>query len=689
MTGPDSKRPRNPERSKIETGSKKRASKALERSSCPTPRTSDIERLLRSFSSGNFAQSRELADAFNQNYPHHFLGWLIQGCIIAQTSNPSDALPLLQRSATYAPENPDVHFNLAIALLGANQADQAVKSLRETVRLKSDHIPARTSLGNALKACGKLDEAISAYREAIQLATGVPELHFNLGLALREQGALEEAHAAFLTAIHLRPGIGIAHYNLGHTLRDLNRPKEAESAYREAIRLSPNNPDLYLSLGNLLREEKRDQEAALTFKDAIRVDPKNAKAHSNFGNALKTLRELEKAEEHHREAVRLSPDEGETYINLGNTLKEMGRLSEAVDIYQAAILRLPLNSAAHMNLGNTLYELGLPEAAEAAYSNAIKITPDFAEAHWNRGLAHLLHGAFTSGWPLYEWRFKHEVLRIQRKISVQPEWNGEDPIFGKTLLLYAEQGLGDTLQFARFARVLSGQGIKVILEVQPQLKTVLSTLECNEIIAQGDSPPSYDFHFPLMSLPLALGITDQNIPYPERYLTPDPLTTLKWQDRLGAKCRPRIGLVVSGNPRHSQDHHRSIPLASLAGHFPSGFDVVLLQIETRPEDQKTARTLSSSAPISVDIEDFEDTAALCSLMDLVISVDTSVAHLSGALGVPTWVLLPYIPDWRWLLGRRDSPWYQSLRLYRQAEDRSWVPVIATVMADLERHFGLR
>jgi tetratricopeptide (TPR) repeat protein len=345
---------------------------------------------------------------------------------------------------------------------------------------------------------------------------------------------------------------------------------------------------------------------------------------------------------------------------------------------------MPTTSRLHLNLAIALHRLGRFAEAECSYEEAVQMEPDFAEAQWNRGLAHLLNGNYPSGLKLYEWRFRHEDLHLKRKILNTPEWDRGVSIRKKTLFLYAEQGLGDTLQFIRFASVLERMGASVIVEVQPPLRDFLSGSLPYRFISQGEPTPSHDYHYPLMSLPYALNTTVMSIPHPESYLHPDLKRVGRWTSRLGDRGSLRVGLVVSGNPRHINDRNRSIPLRAVIESLPSGCDYFLLQKEIREGDLADAIDHKNKVSVLDDISDFDDTAALCSLMDLVISVDTSVAHLSAGLGTPTWILLPWIPDWRWLMNSVSSPWYNSVRLYRQDARQNWMTVLAEVSHDLKR-----
>jgi hypothetical protein len=329
--------------------------------------------------------------------------------------------------------------------------------------------------------------------------------------------------------------------------------------------------------------------------------------------------------------------------------------------------------------------------AMVGFRKAFDLKSDYAEAHWNKSLLFLLTGDFDAGWELYEWRWK--VPRVMRNLAdfLQPLWlaqsefGGLEGLAGKTILVHSEQGLGDTIQFARYLPLLADRGARVVFELPEVLLGTLQGMPgVSDFVVKGQALPAADFHCPLLSLPLAFNTTLESIPSPGPYLEADAGKVEQWSKRLGPKRRRRIGVVWSGNSQHKNDHNRSIPLESLLPQLPEQFDWVSLQREVREADQRVLELHPGVRHFGAELEDFTDTAALCALMDLVISVDTSVAHLSGALGRPTWILLPYLPDWRWLLDREDCPWYSSAKLYRQQVSGGWGPVVAQVAHALSR-----
>ena len=331
-------------------------------------------------------------------------------------------------------------------------------------------------------------------------------------------------------------------------------------------------------------------------------------------------------------------------------------------------------------------ELKRLEEALSSYDKAISLQPDYAEAYWNSAICYLLAGNFTDGWPRYEWRWQSESMSKTAGVRnfSQPLWLGAESIKDQTILLYAEQGLGDTIQFSRYVKLVVKLGAKVILEVQPSLVKLLSDLEgISQIIVKGDKLPHFDCQCPLLSLPLAFKTEIKTIPSASQNIYSDIEKVAKWQAILGEKTKPRVGIVWSGSATHKNNHQRSLTLSKLITYLPSDYEYVSLQKEISDVDKEVLTKHIEIKHFGGDLKNFADTAALCELTDIVISIDTSVAHLAGTLGKTTWILLPYSPDWRWLLDRNDSPWYTSVKLYRQEKINDWDGVLVNIQSDLK------
>lgn len=422
------------------------------------------------------------------------------------------------------------------------------------------------------------------------------------------------------------------------------------------------------------------------YEQAISLDPTHAEAHYKRGNALRLLGRADAAIASYDEAIKHKPDYAYAYCNRGTVQHAAGLLAAAEASFDQAIALAPSDGVAHYNRALLMQDLFRWDEAIASYDAAIAIRRDHAEAQFNRALLSLFLGDFATGWRAFEWRWASaERLRIGALRNFeQPLWLGAQPLAGKRLFIHSEQGLGDTIQFSRYASACAARGATVILEAQGPLLDVLTTLEGPaQLIAKGETPPPFDYHCPIMSLPLAFDTVLNTIPAGPRYLRADPALVTDWRTLLGEQRRPRVGLVWSGNSGNPIDRQRSIALASWIPHLPSEFDYFCLQKDIREADFD-ALDDSDIYSFDDDLMDFANTAALCECMDLVLSVDTSLLHLSGALGKRTWLLLPQVPDWRWMRDREDTPWYPSVKLYRQTTRGDWNPVFARVAADLRR-----
>jgi Tfp pilus assembly protein PilF len=496
---------------------------------------------------------------------------------------------------------------------------------------------------------------------------------------------------------------------------DLDR---AEKLCGGILQHRPQDFDALHLLGMLNFQRRRMVEAQHFLAEALKVNPGSADAMSNLGLALHTTGRYDEAIANYRNALHLVPDHPEILYNLGNSCLELGRLDEALASYDAALAIAPGHVGALVNRGNTLLRFNQPAAAVASYDAALAAmpghpqiltnrghalrrldrpadalvdieaalatAPEFAEAHFEAAMAHLALGNFEVGWKAYEWRWKTGAFVRYRRPFQMPPWLGEQPISGKTILLHAEQGFGDTLQFIRYAPLLAGQGAKVICEVQPELLPLLSQLPDITVMACGEPLPAFDLHCPLFSLPLAFGTQPGTIPAAIPYLAAFAERVAAWRDRL-PPGRPRAGFVWSGSPSHKNDGNRSIALARLACLFEDpAVRCFSLQSELRAADGETLASLPNLIELGSGFRDFADTAAVISMLDIVISVDTAVAHLAGALGKPVLILLPHAADFRWMRSRDDTPWYPTAKLFRQPAFGDWDSVIVRVREALRQ-----
>jgi tetratricopeptide (TPR) repeat protein len=433
------------------------------------------------------------------------------------------------------------------------------------------------------------------------------------------------------------------------------------------------------------------QRAVELYDQAIALNLGDALVYYKRGNALKRLGRLDAAIASYNQAIEHKPDYAYAYCNRGVVQQDLGMTVEALSSYDQAIALQGNDAMAHYNRALLMQDCSRWDEVLAGYNRAIAIDPGFADAQYNRSLALLFRGDFENGWRGFEWRWQNaQRLAIGKPRDFpQPLWLGEESIAGKRLLLYSEGGLGDTLQFCRYVTLSAAVGATVLLEVQPPLLSLLANLQgVSQLICAGSALPPFDYQCPLMSLPLAFKTTLGTIPAAAKYLHSDSTKIAMWRMRLGERTRPRIGIVWSGNPNNTVDSRRSFALADWVNRLPRECQYFCVQKDVRPADRETLAANPWIARFDEEVRDFDDTAALCECLDLVISVDTSVAHLNAALGRPTWLLLPFKPDWRWLLDRGDSPWYPTVTLYRQKAAGDWNEVFDRIAADLNRTFLL-
>lgn len=517
----------------------------------------------------------------------------------------------------------------------------------------------------------------------------VPD-HFDtlslLGIIAVKTRRLELALEVLPKAASAQPRDPVVHTYLSATMLLLNRNEEALASADRALKLKPDDT-LTLNiracvLGNL----NRHQESLETCDLALSIKPDYVEVLVNRGNALAQLSRPDDALDSFERARQLKPDFVQAINNCANVLKQLKRFDEALQRYDEALAIWPNYAEAAYNHGVTLGELGRPKAALKSYLRALEIQPDYLDARCNLAHCRLQLGDFAQGWEDYEAQWQKSLLARNQPANPQPLWLGEAPLKGKTILLHAEAGLGDTLQFCRYAKQVAARGARVLLQVQRPLLTVLADQMANlngahQVVAKDARLPKFDYHCPLMSLPGAFKTVIKTIPADIPYIHSDAARVAKWGKRVGAKdkkSKPRIGLAWSGNPAHSNDSNRSLALRAFLPLLNDGAEWVSLQKEVRADDAAVLARHPEISHYGAQIKDFADTAALIEHMDLVIAVDTSVAHLAGAMGKPLWILLPFNPDWRWLLKRNDSPWYPTARLYRQPAIGDWPSVITAV-----------
>ena len=569
-----------------------------------------------------------------------------------QAGRLAEAEHLYQKILTIYPDHISGLHNLGLIALERGQHEVAITLIAKAIAV-NDRIPeCHNSLGNALCAIDRWDDAVAHYNKALILNPEHAEAYSNLGNALKSQGKLDEGIARFRRAIILKPDLSEAHNNLGNALRDQGKLDEALAHYQRASIVNPSFTDTHNNFGTLLLDRGDPERAVTEFKRVLALNPDHVEANNNLGNALKKQGKWDEALPYYQRALTLKPDYAEAHNNLGNTLKELRKIDEAI----------------------------------RRYERALAVKPGFAEAHFNFGLALLLNGQLEKGWSEYEWRWRSVNKNYKSVNFTQPRWRGEPLSSHKVLLLHAEQGLGDTIQYCRYVSLAAARA-RVILEVPRSLMRLLSSVSgVEDMLAIGDALPSFDFHCPLLSLPKAFKTTLDNIPAAVPYLRAKSARVSHWRGILGDSGF-RIGIVWQVNPKSETELRRSIPRSCFA-QLAKFANVRLISLQkTRGLNQFSELTKG------VEIEDlgpdfdsgpdaFLDTAAVMENLDLVITVDTAAAHLAGALGRPTWILLRHVPHWTWMLDRDGSPWYPTVRLFRQQRKDDWRDVFSKVENEL-------
>jgi tetratricopeptide (TPR) repeat protein len=570
--------------------------------------------------------------------------------------------------------------------LGRNAA--ALSNTDRALSLWPEFFEALVNRGIALYELKRFGEALADYDRAIALRPDNADALVNRGNALGKLRRHEDALASYDRALELQPAHVEALVSRGGTLLDVGKYDEALRSYDRALALRPGYAEALVNRGVTLHAQKQSADALSSYDRALAREPNNVDALTNRGVALHDLGRYGEALASHERALAVQPDHAAALSNRGLSLHKLERLDEALASYDRALAKQPDYTDALVNRGVTLHDLKRFDEALASYDRAVALRPDHADAHFFGSLSRLLTGDFGRGWIEYEWRRKGASTGPSTRDFPQPLWLGGQEIAGKTILLHSEQGFGDTIQFCRYVPLVAARGARVVLEIEEPLRELLTGLAgATRVIAKGNLLPDFDLQCSLLSLPLAFGTQLETIPSAVSYLRAPDRALLKWGARLPSKRRPRIGLAWAGNAKHIRDRERSIDPGKLLPLLGVDATFVSLQKEVRAADMEALKKGSNIIHFSNELDGFSDTAALISHLDLVISVDTAIAHLAGALGKPVWILLTHVPDWRWLLDRDDSPWYPTARLFRQSETREWNSVITRVRDALLEFIG--
>ncbi len=628
----------------------------------PRPSKAELNAVVALFNQRQFGEAEIRARSLTTKYPAHPFGWKVLGVILANRGATDEAAIAFREAVRASPDDPEVHNKLAVVLRSLGRSAEAEACYRRALELKPDDSQAQYNLANLLASLGRAAEAEAGYRRALALEPAYAEAHSNLANLLASLGRLVEAETSFRRALELKPDFPDVHNNLGNLLRRLGRLAETEASYRRALGLKPDYPESHYNLGNVLMELGRLEEAEVSYRRAVELRPAFADAHNNRANALRQLGRLNEAEASCRQALQLKPEDAEVHNNLGNILKELGR----------------------------------PDDAGASYRRALALDPKFMQPRFGLGLAAFLKGDWIDGWAGYEYRWIGGTKRDKRRfqgLAEVPIWSGE-PLDGRTILVFAEQGLGDQIQFIRFIDRLTSAAHVVVLVPGSLLRLFRQSFarlaaRVTFVAEVGKIGMKCDLQIALGSLPHRLAIARDGLTNGDPYLIAAPADVSRWRERIARDRRPHVGIVWRGGPDPDIERWRSIPLAVWRPLLErSDVRYVSLQKVQAGLAREEREILSRYGVIdrSDELADFADTVALIACLDLVIGVDTAVTHLAGALGKPVWLLNRATSEWRWGWKETNSVWYPSLRIFNQERLGEWEPVFHEVMAALNESY---
>ena len=635
---------------------------------------------MRQHQAGRLAEAEGIYRQILDRQPDYAPAVHMLGVLLSQRGEREAGAQLVSRAIALQPNVPEFYINLARIELERGNGEAAANAARGALALNPTHPLALTHLGNALKLAGHTDESIDSYQRALAARPDFLPAVRGLADSYRRTGKHAEADQWLQRALQIRPDDAEA---LGAYAEELVRQKkyaEAAQAFSRLLSAHPNHWGAYNGLGQVLFDLGQKEQAVAALEKAVELAPNEAAPLGNLGHAYALLLRIDDALRILRKAIELSPRDPEMLNKLAYAYIRGGQFDAAIDCYKRAAELQPDAVGIYSNMGNAYCENLQPDLALEAYDRALYFRPDHADSHWNRALLRLLLGDFANGWTEHEWRW----LKFEKRAFNKPLWDGRD-ISGQTILLHAEQGFGDCLQFVRFAKDVAARGARVILECQPALMTLMSSAAgLAHVLARGEALPPFDAHCPLLSLPYALKINSpQAIPPTQAYLTPPEQVRRRWAQVMAPyEGKLKVGIVWAGAQVHNRDYERSISselLAPLSGVK----DVQFFSLQ-KSDGVTTPPPALDLIDFTQQFHDFAETAGLIAHLDMVISVDTSVAHLAGAMGKPVWTLITAYPDWRWMLNREDTPWYPTMRLFRQPRPRDWAPVIERVAEELKK-----
>jgi tetratricopeptide (TPR) repeat protein len=615
-----------------------------------------------------------------------------RGIALLRLGRLEPAFASMSQALRLMPNDAQVHSDLGVILESLGQLTEALQSFERAVALNPRHAESHHNGALVHFALGQHAHALASLDRALALQPNQPAAHANRGNILRALGRPTEALASYDRALALRADDAAAYHNRGLALMDLGRPADALASFDRCLALAPpGGAPTHLCRGKVCLLLGIPGEALASLERAVALDAGEFENHFHHGAALALLDRHAESVLSFDRALAVNPNSAEAFNNRAVALGRLSRSSEALENFNQALMLNPGYAEAHANAGNMLK--GLKRFAEAAghFDRAVTLKPDDPAAMWGKGLLKLTMGELREGWLLHEARLRLTHLGSLNRNFPQPRWSGAEPLAGKTLLVHAEQGLGDTLNFCRYIPMLEARRVGVVFEAQRVLLPLLRSLDMRGVLTGfGDPLPHFDYHSPLLSLPLALDTDLASIPRDVPYLSADPARVRRWRERLTKLPGLKVGVNWQGNPdaeRQPWVQGRSFPLA-MAEPLATVDSVSLVSMQKGRGAEQRAQVpfgdllAQLSDPLDLESESMLETSALVAALDLVITSDTMLAHLAGAMGVRVWVVLHHVPDWRWLMDRDDSPWYPTMRLFRQREPGDWREVFARVAAEL-------
>jgi tetratricopeptide (TPR) repeat protein len=619
--------------------------------------------------------------------------WIALGQGLKAAGRMDDAENSYRQAVRLDGMDPLARMGLGELKIATGRPEEAIQEYELALRRQPTLVPAHQGLGNALAVLGRNEEALEKYEQALALRPRLAEVEFAAGFVLARMGKHEEAEKRYRRALVLRPDFAAAWMNLGSLLRDQNSEAYAEAALRRAVELRPDLISGWINLAILARERREPEKAEAHLRKAFSLNPEQVETHVAWCQFRTAEKDFAGAWQWLRWALARDPEHAEAVNMQGILLHTERCFGEAVDVFtRAEVLG---NRGAASNRGNSLLEMNRMEQALEAHELAVERDPSHPGALYNLALTQLRLGKWELGWPAYESRWQFREVHRSPRVFRQPRWQGE-PLDGRTVLLHAEQGLGDTIQFCRYAALVVARGGKVVLQVQAPVKRLMESLAVvrdghAQVAVLGQVPPEFDLECPLLSLPAVFRTTVGSVPWPDAYLRADAEIAMERQvlaphlwpyEQPGAQ-RMRIGIAWAGNPRYKGDHLRSVELETLLPilRIP-GIDWFSLQKGPAAEQLEELPSDVTVLDGSSQDKDLAETAALVSTLDLVVSSDTCIPHLAGAMGKPAWMLLPHLGDWRWMQEKETTPWYPTARLFRQRTSGDWAGVIDRVVGEL-------